>query len=237
MSFYSAFATYYEVIFPFSETVYAFLRRCLPSSGVVLDVGCGTGHYAGQLAADGFAAVGVDLDAAMIAYAQEHYPQAAFQRLNMLDIAALGQTFDAIFCIGNTAAHLTQAQFAHFLDAGRRSLTPGGVWIVQVMNWDYVLTQPAVTFPVMTAGDATFYREYRDISEQQVTFHTRLMVGMWRFSRTPHRFTHCARRTSALRIPASASPRLPTLRTMPATPSIPLPFRRTFLFLPGKYRV
>ncbi len=177
MSFYSAFATYYEAIFPFSETVYAFLRRCLPSSGVVLDVGCGTGHYAGQLAADGFAAVGVDLDAAMIAYAQEHYPQAAFQRLNMLDIAALGQTFDAIFCIGNTAAHLTQAQFAHFLDAGRRSLTPGGVWIVQVMNWDYVLTQPAVTFPVMTAGDATFYREYRDISEQQVTFHTRLMVG------------------------------------------------------------
>lgn len=177
MSFYAAFAAHYEAIFPFSETVYVFLRRCLPPSGAVLDVGCGTGHYAGRLAADGFAAVGVDLDAAMIAYAREHYPQAAFHCLNMLDIVDLGQTFDAIFCIGNTAAHLTPPQFAHFLDAGRRSLAPGGVWIVQVMNWDYVLTQPSVTLPLITAGDATFHREYRDISEQQVTFHTRLVVG------------------------------------------------------------
>jgi SAM-dependent methyltransferase len=177
MSFYAEFAAHYEAIFPFSETVYTFLRRYLPPSGVVLDVGCGTGHYAGRLAADGFAAVGVDLDAAMIAYAQRHYPQAAFHCLNMLNLADLGQTFDAIFCIGNTAAHLTPAQLARFLDAGRRSLAPGGIWIVQVMNWDYVLTQSAVTFPVITAGNTMFYREYRAISTQQVTFHTRLTVG------------------------------------------------------------
>lgn len=109
--------------------------------------------------------------------------------MNMLDIAALPPAptslrphsptqFSTIFCIGNTAAHLTQAQFATFLDTAQRTLAPDGTWILQVMNWDYILTQPSFTFPVITAeNDVTFHREYRDISEAQVTFHTRLKTG------------------------------------------------------------
>jgi len=142
MTLYAEFAEYYEAIFPFSETVYSFLRRFLTATGGrCLDVGCGTGHYAGRLAVDGFTTVGVDLDAAMIAYAKQHYPHATFHCMNMLDIAGLGESFDAIYCIGNTAAHLTQAQFARFLKTVDPILSPGGSWILQVMNWDYVLRQ------------------------------------------------------------------------------------------------
>ena len=190
MSFYAEFAEHYEAIFPFSEAVYALLRHyILPEHRRCLDVGCGTGHYCGKLAADGFDAVGIDLDAAMIAHARRRYPLAVFHVLNMLDIAELLSTdradstegdvrFDAAFCIGNTAAHLTQVQFAQFLDSVRRVLEPGAPWILQVMNWDYVLERESFTFPVIEASQGlTFHREYRAISAVQVTFHTRLQSG------------------------------------------------------------
>lgn len=190
MTFYSDFAQYYEAIFPFSKAVHAFLQSYLPPMpACVLDIGCGTGHYCGKLSIDGFEAVGIDLDTAMIDYAEQHYPHATFHCMNMLDVSDLLRTasvsnypitpsprcFDAAYCIGNTAAHLTQAQFAQFLHSARQILKHGASWIVQVMNWDYVLNQDHIQFPMVEAESGIhFYREYRDISEQQVTFHTRL---------------------------------------------------------------
>jgi 2-polyprenyl-3-methyl-5-hydroxy-6-metoxy-1,4-benzoquinol methylase len=178
MSFYSAFAEHYEAIFPFSVDVYEFLRKHLPEPPVrVLDVGCGTGHYTGALARDGYEAVGIDLDPAMIAYAQSHYPEAPFHVLNMTDVSQLEGPFDAGFCIGNTAAHLDRAAFEAFVAAMAETVTPGGAWILQVMNWDYVLTQETVTFPVIEGADGSVFRRwYREISETTVTFVTRLEV-------------------------------------------------------------
>jgi SAM-dependent methyltransferase len=178
MSFYSAFAAHYEAIFPFSADVYGLLRDYLPGPpGRVLDVGCGTGHYTGQLAQAGYAAVGIDLDPAMIAHARAHYPAASFQVLDMREVAELAGTFDGGGCIGNTAAHLDRAAFEGFVAAMAQMLAPGGTWILQVMNWDYVLTQETVTFPVIEGADgAVFRRWYREISEAQVTFATRLEV-------------------------------------------------------------
>jgi SAM-dependent methyltransferase len=178
VSFYTEFADHYESIFPFSKGVYAFLKQYISAPPErVLDVGCGTGHYAGQLAGDGYEAVGIDLDTAMIAYAVEHYPEAVFRVLDMVEIEKLARRFGAVACIGNTAAHLTRVEFEGFIDAVRKVLTPGGPFVLQVMNWDYVLTQSMVTFPVIEGeGDVVFYRAYQDISETQVTFATRLAV-------------------------------------------------------------
>lgn len=178
MSFYRQFATTYERVFPFSQEVNSLLRRYLqPPPAAVLDIGCGTGTYSGALAEAGYDVTGIDLDSAMVDYARLHYPAAAFSTLNMLDVAALGRVFDVAFCIGNTAAHLTHDALAHFVADVRRVLVPGGAWVLQVMNWDYVLTQTAVTLPLLTGdGGVIFERHYRDISEDRVTFATRLVV-------------------------------------------------------------
>jgi ubiquinone/menaquinone biosynthesis C-methylase UbiE len=48
----------------------ASLLDCFPRAGSVLEVGCGTGHFTRWLSAQGLAAVGLDLSAAMLAQAQ-----------------------------------------------------------------------------------------------------------------------------------------------------------------------
>jgi SAM-dependent methyltransferase len=180
MSFYSDFAEHYERIFPFREEVYAFLRGGLPGPGRgILDAGCGTGDYCGRFAAEGFEAVGVDLDPAMVKAARLRYPAAVFHCLDMLEIASLGSAFDLIFCIGNTAAHLPQTAFARFVQAVQGSLRPGGRWIFQVVNWDYILSRGGDRFPLRTieTQEATFEREYRDVSGRRLRFCTRLRVS------------------------------------------------------------
>ncbi len=180
MSFYSQFADYYEAVFPFQEETYAFLQSCLPGgSRRILDAGCGTGHYCGRLAAEGYEAIGIDLDPEMIRVAQARYPTPTFRCLNMLEIGALPPPFDAAFCIGNTAAHLTGEETARLLDGLVASVRPGAPWIVQMVNWDYMLQRPSYQFPpkVMAEAGVTFLREYREISEARLRFCTRLVAG------------------------------------------------------------
>ena len=60
MSFYSKFASYYEAIFPFSQSVADFLREYSSPQQTCLDVGCGTGHYAEDLAVSEYQVTGID---------------------------------------------------------------------------------------------------------------------------------------------------------------------------------
>lgn len=176
MGFYSDFAEYYEAVFPFREEVYAFLRsRMPPGTRRVLDIGCGTGHYCGRLAADGFEAAGIDLDPKMIEVATARYPDARFHRLDMREIGRLSPPFDATFCIGNTLAHLPGPDYPAFLGTLVALLRPAGRWIFQVMNWDYILDRGGYTFkPRGLGAEVVFERAYRDLSEDRVRFATRL---------------------------------------------------------------
>lgn len=180
MSFYSEFAEYYEAVFPYRDEVYAFLKDCIPAGPRrILDAGCGTGHYCGRLAAEGFEAVGVDLDPRMIDVARRDYPAPTFHCLNMLDVGALPPPFDLVFCIGNVAPHLTQDEFTRFVAEVWKILRPGGLWTFQIVNWDYVLAHGSYPFRPrkLGAGEVVFLRDYSDVSESRIRFLTRLVAG------------------------------------------------------------
>jgi SAM-dependent methyltransferase len=180
VGFYSEFAEYYEAVFPFREEVCSFLKSYIPDgTRRILDAGCGTGHYCGRLAADGSEVVGIDLDPQMIEVARKSYPKPTFHCMNMLEVGRVDPPFDLAFCIGNVAPHLTQDEFGLFVEEIARSLRPGGVWIFQVVNWDYILTQDSYAFRTrkLGAGDVVFLREYREISDSRVRFLTRLASG------------------------------------------------------------
>ena len=180
MTFYSQFAEYYEAVFPYRDEVAAFLRGYVPAGGRrLVDAGCGPGHYCGRLAADGFEVVGIDLDPRMIDAARRKYPAATFQCVNLTEVATLPGRFDLVFCIGNVAPHLTQDEFTRFTGDVATILRPGGIWIFQVVNWDYVLAHGGYPFRPrkLGVGDAVFLREYREVSESRVRFLTRLVAG------------------------------------------------------------
>jgi SAM-dependent methyltransferase len=99
----------------------------------VLDVPCGDGRLALELAARGYAVTGVDLAAAFLAAARK---AARVRRLRVDwrrgDMRALPRVlaprarFDAAFCYGNSFAYFERAGTAAFLAGVAGALRPGG---------------------------------------------------------------------------------------------------------------
>jgi SAM-dependent methyltransferase len=178
MSFYTEFAPFYNQIFPFREEVYGFLREYAGSSGdCVLDAGCGPGFYCGRFSRDGFSAAGVDLDSGMISAAKEAFPQAGFHCMDISEISSLRGSFQLIYSIGNVLAHLSPERLPHFLASVYDSLSAGGCWVFQVVNWDYLLTLKEYAFPVkrIESGAVEFHRRYPVISPERVIFEVEMI--------------------------------------------------------------
>ena len=178
MSLYSEFAPWYEQLFPFREEVYLFLREHASTQGTrILDAGCGPGHYCSRFERDGFRATGIDLDPNMIKEAAAASPDAEFHCMDIASLASLHQSFGLIYSIGNVVAHLPPLRFSTFLQEVYTALEPGGCWIFQVVNWDYLLGLDEYSFPVKTVGDGSvaFYRRYPLIAHDRVIFDVELI--------------------------------------------------------------
>jgi len=176
MSFYSDFAGYYETVFPLVEDAYLFLRARTPGRAAVLDVGCGSGDYCARFAEEGHESVGVDVDPEMISAARARYPRPGFAVLDMSDLGQLSGSFGCVYCIGNVLSHLPPSGLDAFLGAVGRLVSPGGSWIFQTVNWDYVLRHGSFRFPDVEVPDEglVFEREYPTVSKEGTPFLTRL---------------------------------------------------------------
>ena len=173
--FYSEFADDYEQIFPFSENLYSFIKTYVSEpASKILDIGCATGHYCGRFASDQFKPFGIDLDSEMITSAKHNYKNAEFQVLNLLEIGSLESIFELVYSTGNVMAHVPQNAFKPFLKSLKKKMTKNGIWIFQVINWDYILRQNEFDFPVIQSDSKIFHRRYSEISEKNLTFHTEL---------------------------------------------------------------
>jgi ubiquinone/menaquinone biosynthesis C-methylase UbiE len=96
--------------------------RVAPGSKV-LDIGCGTGHLAGELMRRGYDAWGVDFSDGMVRYASEHYGADRFQVGDIERIPFADNTFDGVMCLG-VVEYLTADEPA--LREMWRVLKPGG---------------------------------------------------------------------------------------------------------------
>ena len=120
----------------------------LPAGGRVLDCAAGTGQLAVGLALRGFHAVASDLSPAMVRHTRA---LAAERGVDLpavtCDWAALGrqgwrEPFDAVFCVGNSIAHVGPAGPRRAaLSAMAGVLGPGGVLALTSRNWDLVRAQ------------------------------------------------------------------------------------------------
>jgi glycine/sarcosine N-methyltransferase len=157
-----------------------FLERLFAGHDVrhVLDAACGTGHHAIALARRGYQTMGVDLSAAMIEQAKRNAAavgvEASFAVAGFGGLAALGQTFDAVLCLGNSLPHLlTEKALAEALSDFAAVLHPGGLVVIQNRNFDRVWRQRERFMGPQSCRDGerewVFVRFY-DFHEATITF-------------------------------------------------------------------
>ena len=90
-----------------------FIDALVERNARILDAGCGPGRVGAALASSGHTVVGVDLDPALIAAAEQDHPGPTWLvgDLSELDLKARGfdEPFDAIVCAGNVVTFLDPA--------------------------------------------------------------------------------------------------------------------------------
>jgi len=179
MSFYTDFAAHYERIFPFRPAVRDFLCAHLPAHGRIIDLGCGSGHHCGALAALDMEMIGLDLDEAMIKAARDRYSRAAFAVSDLTEVSILVDQADGAYCIGNVLPHLCPGDLEAFLQDLAAILPSGAPWIVQTVNFDRLVPLKAPhSFPTIDAGDGlVFERLYKPGVDGSVRFLTALNRG------------------------------------------------------------
>ena len=107
-----------------------FIDAMAPRGAHILDAGCGPGRVGGYLAAAGHDVVGVDVDPALIAAAEEDHPGPRWLvgDLAELDLPARGITepFDIIVSAGNVMTFLAPSTRARVLSRLRAHLADEG---------------------------------------------------------------------------------------------------------------
>lgn len=107
----------------------------LPAKGKVLDVPCGEGRVALELAGRGFEVVGVDISPGLLAAARQRADERRFtvewHEADMRHLPWEG-VFDAAFCWGDSFGYMDDAGNQQFLAAVQRALKPGGRWAMEM---------------------------------------------------------------------------------------------------------
>ncbi|MFV8048491.1 class I SAM-dependent DNA methyltransferase [Mycobacterium sp. 48b] len=115
---------------PFDRAILrSFADLAVRSGGTrALDVGCGPGEAAAELADCGLQTEGVDGSAAMIALARQRWPGVRFQTADMLGLPYDEGTFDAV-CAWYSIIHTPAEALPDLFAAFRRVLTDAG-WLL-----------------------------------------------------------------------------------------------------------
>ena len=124
---------------------YAFAAR-LARGKRVLDLGCGTGYGAAELAKQALSVTGLDLSADAVAYAREHFPAAGLEFVegSATTVNLPDQSFELIVAF-EVIEHLKD--WRHLLEHARRLLTPGGQFVVSTPNKAYYQAARAASGP------------------------------------------------------------------------------------------
>lgn len=181
MSFYKALTPYYDDIFPTNQRTLSFLTSHFKEGSSILDIGAGTGNMAISLSHQGFHVTAAEPEKMMAEQVMQkakscEYPFKVITN-TMQQIGELEETYDGIYCIGNTLVHLNELEEFHtFFEQTFQKLCPEGVFIIQIVNFDKVLVKKDFTFPMIKKDIFTFERQY-ELDGEHILFSTTLSVN------------------------------------------------------------
>ncbi len=96
-------------------------------NGRILDIGCGTGKYAGVFLDKEYS--GVDIDEAYLDHARKKYPRGKFFQVSSIKLPFEDSYFNFVFSV-STFHHLTDEEVAISIAEMRRVCRPGGLMVV-----------------------------------------------------------------------------------------------------------
>ena len=169
--FYDALASDYDAMTGFDQRFAAeqgFFASMVKKYGITsaLDAGCGTGAHALLLARLGVAVTAVDASEEMLRAAARHaevmHLPLTLHRVDLFhDTGSIQERFDAVFCMGNTIVHAASAAEAQKTIGGLLDLlNPGGLLVVQLLNFEKILIERPRVISLKTVGDVSYTRYY-----------------------------------------------------------------------------
>jgi len=114
---------------------------------VVLDLACGMGDHAVELAARGYSVVGLDYSRGMLKIAESKvktrvklapsYSPPSFVQADMRELA-YEEAFDGVYCWSTSFGYFDEEKNLAVLQRVHRALRQGGMFLLEVINRDYV---------------------------------------------------------------------------------------------------
>ncbi len=125
-------------------------RLGLAKGALMLDLACGHGRHAIELTRRGYQVVGFDLSLAMLARAADE-AEVARQKVNFLhgDMREMPfeDKFDGVYCWGTSFGFFEEEKNQALLQRVYRALRPGGVFLLETINRDFVAArQPSLVW-------------------------------------------------------------------------------------------
>ncbi len=117
---------------------------CCEAGATILDLACGTGRHAVELAARGYRVVGFDLSLTMLSHAADE----AFERSQHVQLVqgdmrdmTFDEAFDGIFSWNTSFGFFDEEKNAHVIASIHRALKKGGQLLLDVVNRDALIRE------------------------------------------------------------------------------------------------
>jgi SAM-dependent methyltransferase len=159
----------YDDIFPLNQAALGLIVSETPKGGSVLDVGCATGAYVEELHSLGYKAFGIEYEPMLMKYKNNVYQG------DMHDIK-LDMKFDTVMCTGNTLVHTeSYDSLCGILKQFISVLNEGGKAVVQILNYDFIISKGIDQLPDIVS-DSLFFERFYSFQNGMVDFKGRLTV-------------------------------------------------------------
>jgi SAM-dependent methyltransferase len=133
-----------------------------------LDVGCGHGRHANELARRGFSVVGVDLVEGFVERARQEAERedldARFERADMATFDAPDASFDRAVCLFDAFGFFDDMHQLHTLKNVHRMLNDAGKFLLDLRTREWMVRVPPVSVLDKGNGDMMIDRHHFDIA-------------------------------------------------------------------------
>jgi SAM-dependent methyltransferase len=182
-----------------TEEQLKFVRKHVSTSGLVLDLNCGSGRHAMQLHKEGYHIIGLDLSSHLISIAKTKAAELgislALVKADMRNLPFRSEAFENVISLDSSYGYLpTDIEDIKSLNEVHRIMTQTGSFLFDVFNGEYMSKRYAKKFRIreLFFGLAKFsvffglfrQRDYPDfclVKKRNVTDEGKKLIDVWVF--------------------------------------------------------